>query len=170
MKENRENNNHTLIKHWRVDCYLTRNHFPSRYINISAECLFALCVCIILETDVMCVCGVLETDVMCVCAAVWPPPACHIPAAWWHRPRWGRQYLSRWALSAPLMVSRSRVSPPSSLSHTHTHTVRQNTVAALPVGCYDVLQNEGNLLSRYKGDLHYLGRPLKTVLLLRFYY
>lgn len=52
-----------------------------------------------------------------VCCGVWPPPACHIPAAWWHRPRWERQYLSRWALSAPLMVSRSMVSPPRSLSN-----------------------------------------------------
>lgn len=50
-----------------------------------------------------------------------PPPACHTPAAWSHRPRWERQYLSRWALSAPLMASRNTVSPPRSLwKHTHT--------------------------------------------------
>lgn len=54
-----------------------------------------------------------------------PPPACHTPAAWSHRPQWERQYLSRWALSAPLMASRNTVSPPRSLwKHTHTHTLR----------------------------------------------
>lgn len=60
----------------------------------------------------------------CICW-FWPPPACHIPAAWWRRPRSERQYPSHWALSAPLKVSRSMVSPPSSLWNTHKHTVTQ---------------------------------------------
>lgn len=59
---------------------------------------------------------------------LWPPPACHIPAAWWHRPRSERQYLSHWALSAPLTVSHSTVSPPSSLWNTHKHTVTKKSV------------------------------------------
>lgn len=73
---------------------------------------------------------------------LWPPPACRIPAAWWHRPRSERQYLSHWALSAPLTVSHSTVSPPSSLWNTHKHTVTKICS-----------ENRSSWCSKYRGPI-----------------